>query len=264
MHIHILHYVQLILDRHLWLACALTCRNWFDIVAPRLFRTIVIRGIDELPRIAAAIQDKRSPLHFARGVDLQDVPRQPIDKLHVYLDQLFRFWPYLEEFQFTLSRNILETSQSLVAAKSSYRQYSRFTLLSTLSLQQYSFHSFIDLVRICGSLHALQALHLQHVQWKNTPCNMPRLPVGLHHRLKSVSFEECSAPGLLLWLWVCYSENGGQNLCLGKDIILAGGLIRHVYRSHPSSEPAQGLSWKCMSSSDSVQRTGESYLFHLR
>lgn len=259
LHSPILRHVLSRYDKQLWLACALTCREWLSIVAPYLFRTIIIQEPGGIKQVLTAQVGYQSSLLslYTRGAILRVTPSKRIVGPIVYLHLLFQSFPNLESLRIDLDHDGYEKTPRLsVIDKGSYKEYSHFTALSTLFLCRHYFHSFIDVIRICGSLHALQELHLQNVSWEHTPQTIPPLH-QLHHRLRVATCQGCTASIPLLWLWACYSRGGSRGPDLARDdIMIISKLMETLYAPKPETKVAvQG--WDAF---DDPLCSGESYL----
>ena len=232
----ILHFVLLECSKPTWLACALTCHGWFAIVAPYLFNSITLKTLGEIEEVISLKEKYRSShiWRYANHVKLIQGPGKPRNDYLVLIDTLSRNFPQVNGLcisaqEYTNSDDTMPSSSSRqisVVCKGCYKQFVRFRSLTTLSFQQHTFHSFVDLFRVCGSLHTLEELSMREVRWRHTPRVGPRTN-NFRHRLRRVKASACTASWPLLWLWACY-EDGGDLTLRSADVFSAGEILRQV------------------------------------
>ena len=209
LHAPILQLVILQDQRQTWLACALTCRAWFEVMAPTLLGTIYMRSLDRILKFTSRKEDSAPLLStYVRTLDVQVSPDTksslgPVPMLHL----IAPYFPHLRQIRSRKSEiELWEVPCHMLAAyKGYYRHFAPLVQLSDLTIANYQFHSFSDILRICGSLHSLEHLHMEHVYWKHTPGSLALLVSHrtFTHKLQHVTFIYCTAPWPFLWLWAC-------------------------------------------------------------
>lgn len=263
----ILQVVVLQPDRQLWLACALTCREWLRFVAPRMFHTITLRKSFDIERIVSLQEEYQSSYIrlYARRVYLQvDAAAQesartqpvttalPLRLLSQHFTSLLVL--HITTHEFLRGLLDLKNSQLPIVRKASYKDFARFSSLTTLSFQEHVFHSFTDFIRICGSLHMLEEVHLSDVLWQTIPQRphaIIRSHDALHHRLRQVTAARTTV-WPLAWLWMYYRGAWNEGLTLDAEHLFTAGRVAEEFCQSLIHHFAE-----CKYSVDKTNRGGE-------
>lgn len=245
LHSTILNFVLQDEKRALWLACALTCRHWLNHIAPRLFDTAYILNRADVDSLLQLPRQYARSLLFChlRYLFLDEKLRldpclnasYPIPLMekfsrafpllvgvHCRADVVNSFWSSQPLNSQERAALLSSVGRGSIATKSCYKQFgNHLPALCELSLSNYTFHSLVDLIRICGSLPLLKYLDLSSVFWNIVPKSISSLR-RMRHQLRRVRVSRCVHIGHLFWLWACYADTLSQGLIHGGDLYTAG------------------------------------------
>lgn len=213
-HVPILAFVE----RRYLLSCALTCHAWLEACVDRLFESLYLRTRDDLDMLHPSQLTHWQP-GYVRYATI-DLHQFPAKSLISFLQSL----PYLQIVHFTrdipsleqdlypdTSPNTSNSNQLAIVSKGLYKSLLLQPInISTLQLSDLVFHSFTDILRICGGLHALTSLRLDAVTWQHTPRTMPPIH-GLCHQLQQAEANRSCSNSSKRWyllLWSCFKTAG--------------------------------------------------------
>lgn len=244
LHVIVLSFVE---KPHLC-ACALACRDWLELCIARLFDSIYLRSSEDLDRLGE-LQQRYQPSFIFTYLRYVNIRFHAADLLAAEPMPLFlalsATFPRMEHVRYVcdVTNNENENTPQASLTRS---PHSRFAItsksfykhlllqpsnISMLQLSGYSFHSFADLLRICGALHSLAVLHLEAVTWKHTPRTTPTTR-GLYHCLREVQAYRCSPECWFLWLWSCLGSANNQSEISYKiqcsDLCVVGDLMHRL------------------------------------
>ena len=178
--------------------CIFVSRRWYALYKAALYRVVRIHTGDQLSIFMRTVSSEQTLGSRVQELEISLGSPHATWGETIAVNRLSRYLPNVHTLRYFSPTGRIHIPSPL--SRHFPLTLGRFMKLTTLSLENYRFNSYLDLLRLIGTSQ-LSILHFKEVNCGHIPNGQPRLHRLIYNRPKHVHVTSCDFTWAVPWLW---------------------------------------------------------------